>query len=186
MDRPELEGIVLKDADADLAKLQKQADEEKAFIQRKTDTIKRARRGRAIAALQLLQDKYTVEKKLDEAVAIRNRIRRLKMADQPVYRDPGSVQSLERQVGKTYLFEVTGNTSGNLWGTEVYTADSTIAKAAVHMGILKPGEKGIVKVTLVESPPQHEGSDKNGVTSNPWASYPISYTVEAFRDTPIE
>ena len=173
---------LVKDTDADLAKLQKQADDEKTFIQRKVDAVKRVRRARAIAALQLLQDKYTVQKKLDEAVAIRNRIRQLKIADQPVYRDPGSVRSLDGKVGTTYLFEVTGSISGSLWGTEVYTADSSIAKAVVHMGILKPGEKGIIKVTLVESPPQHEGSDKNGVTSNAWSSYAFSYTVEPSRD----
>ena len=29
----------------------------------------------------------------------------------------------------------------NLWGTDTYTADSTLALAAVHAGVLKPGYK---------------------------------------------
>ena len=131
----------MEGVDAEFAAIQQKADAEIAAIQKKADEEKRVRREKTITALQELQDKYTREAKLDEAVAIRDRIRRLKLADVQVYRDPGSLSSFQEHIGQSFHFEVVGSGSGWLWGTEVYTGDSTLAAAAVHSGVLTPGQK---------------------------------------------
>jgi hypothetical protein len=90
---------------------------------------------------------------------------------------PGNLKALENQVGKTFKFKVTGAVNGSVWGTDVYTTDSTLATVAVHAGILKAGQTGVVKVKIVTPPAQFQGSTKNGVTTGPWNAYPGAYQV---------
>jgi hypothetical protein len=91
--------------------------------------------------------------------------------------DPGTLVSFEQQLGKTFHFRVTGAANGSLWGTEVYTTDSNLAAAAVHSGILKLGQTGIVKVTILASPPAFLGSTQNGLTSSGYGAYRAAYKV---------
>ena len=65
---------------------------------------------------------------------------------------------------------------GSVWGTDTYTADSSICVAAIHAGVLdKSGGK--VKVATQAGLQEHKGSERNGVTSSDWGSYDRSYTV---------
>jgi hypothetical protein len=80
--------------------------------------------------------------------------------------------------GATYYFRVTGATDGALWGTDVYTADSVLAVAAVHAGAVKPGETAIVRVTVVPPVTQYHGSVRNGVTSHDFGKFGAAYRVE--------
>ncbi|MFL5339386.1 MAG: LCCL domain-containing protein [Gemmataceae bacterium] len=91
--------------------------------------------------------------------------------------DPGSLTQYGAQIGKTFYFHVTGAPGGSLWGTDVYTTDSTLAAAAVHCGILKPGQTGVVKVTMMASPPAFQGSTRHGLTSSGYGQYPAAYKV---------
>lgn len=95
--------------------------------------------------------------------------------------DPGRLTAFRAQVGKTLCFRVTGALGGSLWGTNIYTADSTLATAAVHAGVLKPGQTGIVKVTLLAGVAAHVGSTQNGVTSSGYGPYPFSYQVAPLK-----
>lgn len=54
---------------------------------------------------------------------------------------------------------------GRIWGTDVYTNDSHICTAAVHAGLIDPGEGGVV--TLEPRPGQdaYAGSERHGVRS---------------------
>jgi hypothetical protein len=92
--------------------------------------------------------------------------------------NPGSLSSYSQKVGETFLFNVTGQTGGSIFGTGTYTTDSSLASAAVHAGVLKDGETGVVQVTIVESPNQFAGSTANGITSSSWGAYPAAYTVK--------
>ncbi len=91
--------------------------------------------------------------------------------------DPGAPGNLSTQIGQVFYFRVTGANNGALWGTDVYTSDSTIAMAAVHAGVLKVGETGVVKVTIVVPPPAFDGTTRNGITSSPYGAWPGAYTV---------
>lgn len=92
---------------------------------------------------------------------------------------PQSMLDLCDPVGATYYFRVTGDVNGPLWGTGVYTGDSTLAAACVHAGLLAPGETRIVKV-VVEAPlPQYQGSVRHGVTSHDFGRYGTAFRVAA-------
>jgi hypothetical protein len=91
---------------------------------------------------------------------------------------PQTAAPLSNQVGKFYYFEITGTTDGFVWGTDVYTVDSPIATAAVHAGVLRDGEKGFVKVTILRGRPSYEGSTRYDVTTQPYGPFHASYTVE--------
>jgi len=92
------------------------------------------------------------------------------------------LRSLERKIGQSFFFQVTGEEHGPLWGTDVYTSDSALAVACVHAGLLRPGESGTVKVTMVQPLPAFKGSTRNGVTSNSWTTpWSGAYRVELIR-----
>lgn len=91
----------------------------------------------------------------------------------------GPINMLQHQneTGKTFVFKVTGTTNGSIWGTDIYTTDSTLGVVAVHAGLLQPGQPGVVKVTVIPSPNLFIGSTRNGVTSSPYQQFPMAYRV---------
>ena len=92
------------------------------------------------------------------------------------------IRTLERKIGQSFFFQVTGDTAGPLWGTDTYTSDSNLGTACVHAGLLKPGEEGMVKVTMVQPLPTFHGSARNGVSSSPWTTgWSGAFQVEAVK-----
>ncbi len=90
---------------------------------------------------------------------------------------PATLSTYQQQFGKEMVFTVVGFASGNgqqpsLWGTDVYTIDSSLAAAAVHAGLVKPGEAAAVRVRITQSPPQYTGSFRNGITSTGYGNFP--------------
>src|SRR5262249_31074425 len=62
-----------------------------------------------------------------------------------------------------------------------YTHDSSIAAAAVHAGLLQPGESGVVRVTVCPGRLYYQGSTQHGVTSRDWQNdgqYYLSLKIE--------
>jgi hypothetical protein len=92
---------------------------------------------------------------------------------------PPNMLSLCDQIGATYYFRVTGDISGSLWGTDIYTGDSALAAAAVHAGIVKIGDTAVVKVTVEQPRTQYQGSVRNGVTSQEYGQYGTAYRLAA-------
>jgi hypothetical protein len=92
--------------------------------------------------------------------------------------EPGHLGNYAQQLGKRFFFRVTGNPVGVIYGTDVYTSDSHLATAAVHAGVLKPGQNGIVKVTIVPAPQFYTPSTRNGVTSNQYNGWAWAYRID--------
>lgn len=92
---------------------------------------------------------------------------------------PPNMLDLAESKGATYYFRVTGAGEGPAWGTDVYTGDTSIAVAAVHMGLVKAGQEAIVKVTLVEPLPEFKGSARHGVTTHDFGRFGSAYTLAA-------
>ena len=155
-------------------------------IERKTQEAISVRREVTIQALQKLQDQYTRDAMLDEAVAIRDQIRTLQFAHLKLRQNPGNLTRFSNQIGRAFYFEVVGTRVGSVWGTNSYTHDSNLACAAVHAGVLKPGQRGIVKVTIIESPDQHLGSTQHGVTTFDFGPFAASYTIERAVATDVD
>src|SRR5262249_3571706 len=96
--------------------------------------------------------------------------------------DPGNLTNFAQQTGKSFYFNVTGNASGSIYGTDLYTTDSTLATAAVHAGLLRAGETGVIKVTIEPGAASYTATTRNGVTSYDWGSYHASYKISRVKD----
>ncbi len=90
---------------------------------------------------------------------------------------PPTMVNLCDPVGATYYFRVTGETTGSVWGTNIYTGDSSLAAAAVHAGLVNAGETAVVKVTVERPLARYQGSTSNGVTSLDYGSYGTAYRL---------
>jgi|GEM_PF-2073508 len=66
---------------------------------------------------------------------------------------------------------------GSIWGTDIYTDDSSLSTAAVHAGLVAPGERGTVRLKITGAQTSYAGSTRNGVTSNGYGSYAGSYQL---------
>jgi multidrug efflux pump subunit AcrA (membrane-fusion protein) len=163
----------------------RQADDIRARAERACADIEeaaeeqiRARQLELLGRLKPLQDRHAREGQLDEALAIRDHVRGLKAQLLQARPDPGSLGEDLPDVGIELLYELMGSTDGAVWGTDYYTADSHLATVAVHAGVLREGEGGVVRVTAVDtSNIRFVGTDRNGVRSMPFATWPTGFQI---------
>jgi len=92
-------------------------------------------------------------------------------------KDPGDLTPYRERTDAVLRFSVTGSDWGSVWGTGVYTDDSTLAMVCVHAGLLRIGETGLIEVTLLPGLEEYEGSTQNGITSQSYGSWQWSYSV---------
>lgn len=170
---------VEEEARAAVARIESEARQQAQTLRDALEQQTRALRQRTSQGLKPMQDAYAREGKLDEALAIRAQIRALRPA--PPARPQAAPNNMmgftEKDLGKTFVFEVTG-AIGVLWGTDVYTLDSSLAAAAIHAGVLRSGQRGVVRVTLVDTRgAPFTGSLRHELSSHAWSSYPLGYKV---------
>ena len=67
---------------------------------------------------------------------------------------------------------------GSVYGGGPYTLDSSVRAAAVHAGVLKHDELGLVRVKVIKHEGDHPATPANGVRATPWGKYHTSYTLE--------
>ena len=89
--------------------------------------------------------------------------------------DPGNLVEYRGRNGEIFLFSITGDSGGSVWGTDIYTDDSDLATAAVHAGQLTAGETGVVRVRILPGQDSYQGSTRHGVTSGSWGQWSGSY-----------
>jgi LCCL domain len=92
---------------------------------------------------------------------------------------PINMIELGDDIGATFYFRVCGSADGPVWGTDTYAGDSALATAAVHAGLVKPGETAIIKVTVVPPLTEYLGSEQNGITSNNFGRFGKAYRLSA-------
>ena len=107
----------------------------------------------------------------------RRQLRRLLEQSSVASDAPTNMRGLCETVGATYYFRVMGITEGQLWGTDIYSGDSTIGAAAVHAGLLKPGETDFLRVTVVTPPEKFPGTVRNVVTSTEYGRYQYAWKL---------
>jgi hypothetical protein len=181
LDQAEKEEVALRSAaEKRIDEIRAKGDRDVAEIQGKLDDDLRGVRQKLFRELKPMQEKYAKKGKLDEALAIRERVRGLRGSLLQAVADPGNVANLPNPaVGSSRLFDVTGATEGVVWGTDVYTSDSTLAAVCVHAGVLYAGERGLVRVTFVDTlNVAFTGSERNGVVSQSYGAWPVAYRVE--------
>ena len=92
---------------------------------------------------------------------------------------PANMVDLCDQIGATYYFRVKGEPQGPLWGTDVYTGDSALGVAAVHVGLVKIEEVAVIKAIVVAPLSQYQGSARHGVTSHDFGRFGTAYRLAA-------
>jgi hypothetical protein len=90
---------------------------------------------------------------------------------------PSSLHGLCNTVGATYYFRITGQAEGQVWGTDVYTRDSVMGAAAVHGGLLKVGQTGVLRLVIAPAQNSYPGTVRNGVTTSDYGPFPECWTL---------
>ena len=167
-------------AEREIAAIRLRLDAEEAAVQLEASRELSPLLRDLFAQLKSLQANYAGTGMLDEALAIRARLRTLRADLFGVKADPGSMSDFgSTDVGKSYLFELVGTNEGNIWGTDAYTGDSRVAVAAVHSGTLRVGERGLVRVTIVDGSERvFDGSERHGIRSMDYGNYSVAFQTE--------
>ena len=86
--------------------------------------------------------------------------------------------TFKTDVGRTYKFQCPENgAAGSIWGSDIYTADSSICTAAVHAGIITLDRGGVVTIEFRPGRSVYGSTVRNGITSNTYGEYPHSFVV---------
>jgi hypothetical protein len=171
---------VREDADRECAAIRDRADAAAARVAQDCTRELAPLVRELVDGLRGLQERYARDGKLDEALAIRARVRQLRGDLLGVRPDPGNLtEYTAADAGRAVLFDVVGRAEGSVWGTDVYTADSRLAAAAVHAGLVREGERGLVRVTVLDGDGRNfEGSTRHGVLTYDYGPYPLAYRLE--------
>jgi hypothetical protein len=90
---------------------------------------------------------------------------------------PASIVAFE--TGKTYKFKCPpGGKESSVWGSDIYTLDSSICNAAVHAGKLKAETGGLVTIELRPGEFSYKGTTRNGIKTNDYGKYGQSFVVK--------
>lgn len=89
---------------------------------------------------------------------------------------PANLTSYRNKQGQNFEFIVTGSTSGTVWGTDIYTDDSSVAAAAVHAGVVAVGETKTVTISVLPGQASYTASTRRGVTTRTWGSWSGSFS----------
>lgn len=90
---------------------------------------------------------------------------------------PGNLVGYRGNINQTYSFLLTGAISGAIWGTTIYTDDSSLVTAAVHSGFVQVGQVRVVTVIILPGQGSYTSTTQNGVTSSSWGGWSGSYSV---------
>src|SRR4030095_1998544 len=85
------------------------------------------------------------------------------------------------QIGASVDLTVTGSSGAPIWGDGIYTDDSAVAVAAVHAGLLKVGEIGVVRATIMGPQDRYQGASRNGIQSESFGAHEGSYRLERVK-----
>jgi hypothetical protein len=90
-----------------------------------------------------------------------------------------SASMVNFESGKTFKFKCpSGGKESVVWGTDIYTLDSSICNAAVHAGKLASESGGSVTIELRPGESSYKGSARNGIKTNDYGQYDRSFVVK--------
>jgi hypothetical protein len=103
----------------------------------------------------------------------------------PIEGNPGDLTGERGKVGKVIYYHTVGvdqQSGGTVYGGPRYADISDMGKAAVHAGVVRATEYGVVKVTILPALSSYTGSTRNTITSQslagPFTNGEVSFTVE--------
>src|SRR5262249_17277707 len=72
-----------------------------------------------------------------------------------------------------------GGQPRSVWGSDIYTSDSSVCTAAVHSGLITFQQGGTVTVELRPGRPVYGASERNGVTTSAYGPWQSSFVFKA-------
>jgi ABC-type transport system substrate-binding protein len=96
--------------------------------------------------------------------------------------DPWSLHAVEHrdQVGEEFTYDcppADESRTDTVWGTDVYTDDSSVCTAAVHAGAITVEDGGEVTIEIRPGQDSYVGSEQNGIESSPYGPWGGSFAV---------
>ncbi|MCZ7544259.1 MAG: LCCL domain-containing protein [Anaerolineae bacterium] len=94
----------------------------------------------------------------------------------PLFGCEDTARRISGEAGAMQTVFCSAGCAESLWGTDVYTDDSSVCTAARHAGVIAE-TGGFVTVTVVEGQETYTGSVQNGVESWDYGSWDRSFSV---------
>lgn len=94
----------------------------------------------------------------------------------------------DRLVGQASLVcgcSAEATASGSVWGSDLYTDDSRVCRAAVHAGVIGP-EGGDIWVYERPGQSAYPAVERNGVSSSSWAAWQRSIAFQPASEAPAD
>jgi hypothetical protein len=104
-------------------------------------------------------------------------------ADEPADTDPWSLNATayDGQNATRYAYWCPpGGAFRTVWGTDLYTHDSSVCTAGVHAGAISQATGGFVVIEMRPGADSYTGSDRNGVTTQDYGQWGTSYVIVKF------
>jgi hypothetical protein len=86
-----------------------------------------------------------------------------------------------RRSGEEIIVLVRGAKGGGVWGSGTYTADSSLATAAIHAGLLTDGEWGLIRVEFANGLANYVGTERNGVATQSYGNFQMSFVISKVK-----
>jgi LCCL domain len=84
---------------------------------------------------------------------------------------------LRGRIGEELTYECPSNGSAaSVWGTDIYSDDSSICTAAVHAGLITRSSGGRVTIQMRPGEREYSGSARNGISSSSYGAWQGSYS----------
>ncbi len=84
--------------------------------------------------------------------------------------------SFRGRIGQRFDFHcLPGGTPAAVWGSGVYTDDSSICTAAVHAGLITAAGGGDITIEMVAGQSKYPATTRNGITTQSWPAWHGSY-----------
>lgn len=93
-------------------------------------------------------------------------------------------KELRGEPGQTFSYSCAANGEpARVWGTDIYTDDSSICTAAVHAGRIDPARGGVVTFEIRPGQPSFIGTGRRGILTESYGAWGRSFV---FLDNPPE
>ena len=85
------------------------------------------------------------------------------------------------KIGEYYEYKIKVSEEGTVWGDDIYTDDSNIAKAAVLEGKCKLGEEKVICIKIIEGKSSYSSCSKIGLSSNSYGYWDGSDIINWYQ-----
>lgn len=104
----------------------------------------------------------------------------------PLGTAPSTMDTYKNHIGSVYSMTVVGKNSGSVWGSDIYTADSQVGKAAVNAGRVGIGQSKTVYVKILGPQSSYQGTNRNGASTSSYGYWGYSFKFVDVTEAPTQ